>query len=228
MLTETDERRHEPEIVVARLQVATALSDPGDCKRSSQQSNWTHSRMIVVVEAELYVLGSSEGGCLDEIRSGCDAILNSEGFETAVDLQLLERDTLRAGESGMTSLTLLEPESPRFDINVGEAFTLTVAGDKAAIGQILEYKSYEEPTEVVSGASGSIDDPPRLVVLVSILLGGLFVLLFARNVGALWQKLIGLVISVVAIVIWSVYSELKTNPDSRCRDEPADARESRS
>jgi hypothetical protein len=184
--------------------------------------------MSTVVEAELYVLRRSEGGQLAELRSGCDAILHSEGLETAVSLQLYERETLQPGESGTASLTLLQPETDQAELTIGETFALTIDGDKAAVGQILGDDSTEQAKEIVFSPSDADDDPPRIVVLVSILLGGLFVLLFARNIGALWQRLVGLAISVAAVVSWSVYSELKTTHDAQCCDEPADARESRS
>ncbi len=181
--------------------------------------------MITVVVVELYVLRRSEGGQLAELRSGYDAILNAKGIEIAVSLHLHEREMLQPGESGMASLILLQPETHETEINIGETFALnSIDGDKAAVGQILHDDSTEEAKEVVSSSSDADDDPPRLVVLVSILLGGLFVLLFARNIGALWQKLIGLAISVVAVVIWSVYSEIKTTQDVQCRDEPSDER----
>lgn len=179
--------------------------------------------MRAFAKAELYVLRQAEGGQLATLRSGCNAILDSEGLETGVLLELSECEKLRAGESGLATLTLLQHETPQVAFSVGETFALTVDGNRAAIGQILSDDSdgaREEIAEVAPVSSEVDDDPPRLVVLLSILVGGLFVLLFARNVGALWQKLIALAVSVAAVVVWSVYSELNTLRDDQCCDEP--------
>lgn len=169
-------------------------------------------------QAELYVLRRSEGGLLATLHSGCNAILEYEGLELAVLLELNEREKLDAGELGMATLTLLQHETPQVALGFGDTFSLIINGYRAAIGQILSDVSEgvcEEIEEVAPASSEASEDPPRIVVLVSILVGGLFVLHFARNVGVLWQKAIGFAVSVAAVVVWLLYSELSTTQDDR-------------
>lgn len=185
--------------------------------------------MRVFAKAELYVLRQSEGGQLATLRSGCNAILFSEGLKTAACLKLDKREKLRAGESGMATLTLSQHETPQNALSFGDAFALSIDGDRAAVGQILSDDSEGacEEIEKVAPVSSEVDDePPRVVILLSILVGSLFVLLFARNVGALWQKLIAFAVSVAAVVVWSLYSGLDAARDDQYCDESDDARES--
>lgn len=178
--------------------------------------------MKACAKADLYVLRSSEGGRLLALHSGYNAHFSSDEHEDGVILELIGSETLRAGESGLASLTFLRPGIQRPPIDVGQMFELSVHGVRSAVGQILSVDDDDTCRHVATVetiASDTDEDPPRIVSLLGTLSGGLCILLFARDAGPLWHILIALGGCFVAGVVWSVYSEFQAARNSRNRDE---------
>ncbi|GAB5403924.1 MAG: hypothetical protein Aurels2KO_21550 [Aureliella sp.] len=173
------------------------------------------------VSAKLYVLRRSEGGRAASLQSGCNATLTWKGLETRVCVQL-QCKALLPGEMGVACLTRRQQGALPTALADGQAVSLSVYGDLAAVGHIVGDDTIAEG-DVLPATTGADDDPPRIVILVSILIGGLFCLIFARNVGALWQKLIGFAVSCAVALIWTVYSELRREAEEQTHDEPSDA-----